>query len=322
MPYGKLFDTVLVVEDYPKTLSSGEPGGLAVVDVRGSVASTYPLTVLIRPGEQIEIELFSRPKDAHLAERVALALGSSLSVLANATDVSVGQLRGQVKIADTLVALRAESSESPIDRERHGGVPQGAIETKLASLLKTVLGVEVGRDDDFFEVGGTSIAAASLFNAIEARFGKRLPLGTLFRAPTLRLLAQHITDGAAVTDFEFMRTICDASGLGPLICIHGQGGEIIYFRDLAVSLDDNRPCYGFEAKGLDGSPPHQTVEEMETAYLGELAHVYESGPHKRDLGMRWQSHRVRDSPSLEGNSGIGRVPRVSGPGMAAPRRLD
>jgi amino acid adenylation domain-containing protein len=68
--------------------------------------------------------------------------------------------------------------------------PGTAVEDALAVVWREVLGVStVSVTDNFFESGGDSLRAVRLFAAIERRFGCRLPLATLFRAPTIRELA-------------------------------------------------------------------------------------------------------------------------------------
>ena len=59
--------------------------------------------------------------------------------------------------------------------------PRGQIEEKLAGILGSILNVpRVGREDSFFDLGGHSILAVTLFNEIDRVFGKRLPLGYAF----------------------------------------------------------------------------------------------------------------------------------------------
>ena len=53
-------------------------------------------------------------------------------------------------------------------------------------MWRELLGVErVGRDDDFFELGGQSLIAVRLFTRMKKRYSIDLPLSTLFEAPTI-----------------------------------------------------------------------------------------------------------------------------------------
>lgn len=68
--------------------------------------------------------------------------------------------------------------------------PQGAIETALAAVWRTLLGSEqVGRYDDFFALGGHSLLAVQLVARVRTLFDVTLPLGTLFDTPVLHALA-------------------------------------------------------------------------------------------------------------------------------------
>ena len=67
--------------------------------------------------------------------------------------------------------------------------PRDAVERTLCRVWAEVLGVErVGLDDNFFQIGGHSLLAARLFARLDMEFGRALMLGTLFTAPTVRLL--------------------------------------------------------------------------------------------------------------------------------------
>ncbi|QQP97529.1 non-ribosomal peptide synthetase [Lysobacter enzymogenes] len=80
------------------------------------------------------------------------------------------------------------------DRARADYRPaQGADERALAQLWCELLGVgRVGRDDDFFALGGHSLTAARLRVRLRERDGVELPTAALFDHPTLAALAAQI----------------------------------------------------------------------------------------------------------------------------------
>ncbi|BAM91288.1 putative non-ribosomal peptide synthase [Bradyrhizobium oligotrophicum S58] len=66
-------------------------------------------------------------------------------------------------------------------------------ERRLASIWQDVLRVaQVSRDDDFFMLGGNSIAAAQIAGMVRDRFGVELDLRCFFDAPTLAALAAQV----------------------------------------------------------------------------------------------------------------------------------
>lgn len=71
--------------------------------------------------------------------------------------------------------------------------PRDGTEARLAALWRTALGVErIGRQDDFFLLGGHSMKAAKLTAAVYREFGVNLPLERVFRHGTLAELASWI----------------------------------------------------------------------------------------------------------------------------------
>ncbi|HZD37289.1 MAG TPA: phosphopantetheine-binding protein, partial [Actinomycetes bacterium] len=71
--------------------------------------------------------------------------------------------------------------------------PRGELEATLARIWGEVLGVErVGADDDFFELGGNSLVAVQLIGQVRKATGVRLPMRTLFEAPTVAGMAARV----------------------------------------------------------------------------------------------------------------------------------
>nr|CCP38620.1 Mycosubtilin synthetase subunit B Includes: RecName: Full=ATP-dependent tyrosine adenylase [Xanthomonas translucens pv. translucens DSM 18974] len=68
--------------------------------------------------------------------------------------------------------------------------PEGELETLLAALWCELLGVErVGRQDNFFALGGHSLLTVRLSAAIRRDLQCDLPIQSLFAQPTLQQMA-------------------------------------------------------------------------------------------------------------------------------------
>ncbi|HYW24415.1 MAG TPA: phosphopantetheine-binding protein, partial [Terriglobales bacterium] len=73
--------------------------------------------------------------------------------------------------------------------------PRDELEQELAAIWERALGVRpIGVDESFFHLGGHSLVAVQVFNEIERTIGDRLPLSTLFRAPTIGQLADVLRE--------------------------------------------------------------------------------------------------------------------------------
>ncbi|MGP9576114.1 amino acid adenylation domain-containing protein, partial [Halomonas sp. AOP42-D2-25] len=71
--------------------------------------------------------------------------------------------------------------------------PQGEVEDVLAAIWSEVLGTErIGRHDNFFEVGGHSLAAIQISARFTQRFGEVLPVRLIFEHPTLAKMATRV----------------------------------------------------------------------------------------------------------------------------------
>lgn len=83
---------------------------------------------------------------------------------------------------------------SPLPRTRHAVGPANAIEAFVHDLWSETLAVPgpFHPEDDFFELGGSSLEAATIARRVENRFDIRLPVAVIFRSPTIAGLASAI----------------------------------------------------------------------------------------------------------------------------------
>jgi len=159
--------------------------------------------------------------------------------------------------------------------------PGNETEERLARLWCATLNVErVSSRANFFELGGQSLSAVSLFAKIEKEFGKKLPLATLFTSPTIEALAVALQGENLKREWSSLVAINPKGSKPPLFLVHGAGGNVLLYRSLGEHLAPDFPLYGLQSKGLDGeSQPLRTIEEMAACYLRELRTVQPQGPY-------------------------------------------
>ena len=90
------------------------------------------------------------------------------------------------------LALPNPSPENILEDESFEA-PQSSVEEHLASFLATLVGVpQVGREANFFTLGGHSLMGAQLIAKVRSTFGVDLPLRSLFEEPTVRGMSAEI----------------------------------------------------------------------------------------------------------------------------------
>ncbi|MCU1261037.1 MAG: family phosphatase, partial [Bryobacterales bacterium] len=160
--------------------------------------------------------------------------------------------------------------------------PRTELEQRISQIWKKLLRREpIGVRDNFFQLGGDSVIAMRLFVKLENLTGKRLPLATLFEAPTIELLAKLIEDQGWEPAWQSLVAIKAGGSKPPLYCVHGVGGNIVSYMDLAKYLEPDQPLYGLQAVGLNGKRPRRnlTVEEMAAIYIQEVCAFQPRGPY-------------------------------------------
>jgi len=93
--------------------------------------------------------------------------------------------------------------------------PDGPIERQLAELWRELLGAQqIGRGDNFFEIGGHSLLAVQLIARIQEVTGVELTLSRVFQAPTLAAMAEVLIEAElsrfADADLAFAEAELDA----------------------------------------------------------------------------------------------------------------
>jgi thioesterase domain-containing protein len=159
--------------------------------------------------------------------------------------------------------------------------PTDEMEIALTQIWETVLGIaHIGPNENFFDLGGHSLLAVALFEEIQRRYPEvQLPLAALLEAPTVASLAERLR-GKGGDAWSPLVVIQAGRESTPLFCVHGAGGNVLFYRDLAVHMGPDQTVYGLQAQGLDGERPILTrVEDMAERYVREILRVQPNGPY-------------------------------------------
>ncbi|MET0399319.1 MAG: non-ribosomal peptide synthase/polyketide synthase [Longimicrobiaceae bacterium] len=159
--------------------------------------------------------------------------------------------------------------------------PRTPTEEVLAGIWATVLRVErVGVEDDFFQLGGHSLLAVRLLARVEARTGMRPSLPAFFARPTIAHLAAALGGVRGAPGTGPLVPLRAGGGKRPLFVVHGVGGAVRSYGELAGHLGPDRPLYGLQSRGLGGeAAPLATIAEMAADYCRAVREVQPEGPY-------------------------------------------
>ncbi|MBN4004178.1 amino acid adenylation domain-containing protein [Nostoc sp. LPT] len=182
--------------------------------------------------------------------------------------------------------------------EKTFATAENPLQLQLTEIWENVLGVHpIGITDNFFDLGGHSLLAVRLFSQIEKIAGKNLALSILLQAPTIEQLANVIEreicskPGIAATPIADIKSetsipwsslvpIQPNGSKPPFFCVHGFGGEVLRFRELAVHLGSDQPFYGLQPQGLDGKQlPYTRIEDMAAHYIQQIQTIQPHEPY-------------------------------------------
>jgi len=161
---------------------------------------------------------------------------------------------------------------------RRGEPPATLDEARLAALWRKVLQLEtVGRDDDFFDLGGHSLLIARLLRLAEAEFGHRVPMAALFRAPRLADMAILIASGKPI-DSPALVPIQPKGTRAPIFWLDG-GSTML---PLAHELGDDQPFFGISVDALldtIGRCPKR-LDDIAALVVEEVLRLRPQGPYR------------------------------------------
>ena len=194
--WSRLFDSLLVVQNYSIDAKARTLGPLTVCPLQWPESTNYPATVVVRPGDSHEVRVlglggrFGELSAAVAADDLVAVMGA----LAERGDGTVGEL-----LACLSSETRAAAGGAVAAHGRRGGsrlAPRTDMERALMSIWGQLFDGEIGTDENYFELGVHSLMLLHAHERITSAIRPDLPVVALFQYPTVRDLAAHLTASA------------------------------------------------------------------------------------------------------------------------------
>jgi len=172
----------------------------------------------------------------------------------------------------------ADRPLGPEDRVPASSLPIGRTERRLQSMWQELLDCgPMGRDDDFFDLGGDSLIAARMAALMEERLHVGIPATALYEAPTIAQLAR-LVEGAGMAQYPPNIRPIQPFGSGARFFCFGAGADI---RRLSRELGPEQPLFGInlESEDLAWLAPFCPMEEIARRLVASLQAFQPEGPY-------------------------------------------
>ena len=166
-------------------------------------------------------------------------------------------------------------------RKGQASEPLSPAESRLLSRVRDALGREdVDIDDDFFQLGGTSLSAARLIAGLRRDYGADVPLATVFATSSLRHLAAELersTQADPLTPVLQLRKAQE--GAPTLFCLHPVLGIGWGYSALLKELPEDVGVCALQSPGLTEQAQWPHLQAMAHEYLDRIRSVQAEGPY-------------------------------------------
>ena len=148
-------------------------------------------------------------------------------------------------------------------------------EIAVVEAFESVLGAQrIGVDDNFFDLGGTSLSAMRVIGELRAR-SYEIGMQSLLMDATVTAVAERISSGRSDTEELAVLLPLQQSGQGaPVFCIHPILGLSWCYTGLGAYLDN--PLYGLQTPAPEELP--RTLAQLAARYLEQIIRVAPEGP--------------------------------------------
>lgn len=156
--------------------------------------------------------------------------------------------------------------------------PRTNLEKEIAQIWEQVLErAPIGVQEDFFDLGGTSLDAVRIFARIEEVVHQRLPLSLILGAPTIEQLAAALLPGK-MRDQKVYVVPIQSGGTKPIFFCIGEG---VLWRPLSEYLGTDQPVInvGLDPRAIEQMKEPKPLEKLARQMVSAICEKQPQGPY-------------------------------------------
>jgi thioesterase domain-containing protein/acyl carrier protein len=166
--------------------------------------------------------------------------------------------------------------------------PQTELEKQLVQIWAELLNLgenEISVEDDFFKLGGNSIAAIKLVNQLNTVYAAHLKISDVFALRTIQSLLSRLMQ--TKNSYTTIIKLNNAHKKPNLFMIHpGTGGCEVYV-SLAKKLNNQFSCYGVDSYNLYHDNKIKDLDALSAYYLGHIEKIMQDEQQKVYHMLGW-----------------------------------
>jgi thioesterase domain-containing protein len=274
----ELFDSLFIFENYP--IIDSRASSIEVTDFESGLTSTYPVTMVVIPGETIQ---FNMLVDSEVVEEKSATwlFNSFNNIIKYIISEKVNSYSELVHLVTVSNIGPPRLEEPASDQSDTYSSPINGLQAELIEIWEDLFGYgPIGIYDNFFEIGGKSMLALKMFTQIQKRMGHKIAPTVLLGNPTVASLSMVLDGSICDIKYKYSVPIRATGAKAPLFCIHAGGGHVFFYNQLAGLIDPNRPVYAMQPLGIEGGVGmHKSIEEMAVDYAKEIRLIQPKGPY-------------------------------------------
>lgn len=260
---------------------SGEPSEEfdSEVSARLQMAHAYIKTVCIRMVTLAPHQIIPIPVSQLSKEKSTLGKLSRAKLIKQYQE---GSFDNHLSRVDALIKL--------VRAKKFVKAEEGSKAEAICQIFENIFGLDMGTvsaEDNFFEMGGTSIDVIRMKREVEnaLKLEDEIPILRILLHPTpnsLAALVEKLLDPASGegATYDPVVPLQTTGNKTPIFFVHPGVGEVLIFVNLAKYFHNERPFYALRARGFDkGQPTFKSMEEMVGCYADAIKRTQPQGPY-------------------------------------------